>query len=238
MKDLVGKKFNRFTVIKFAFKKHTANFWECVCDCGNIRNRSTSELQTNKIKSCGCLRKENHCQNTRAVKEGNVYGHMEVLSFAGTEKGRSKFLCKCVCGNEKILWSSNLRDGKTVSCGCKRLLKDSMTVVVNSIFSDYRARAIKKNLDFSLERALFQGKIDTECFYCDSLASNTKQIICKDESFNKSYDYNGLDRIDNTKGYLEDNVVACCKTCNVAKNTMTHEEYLQFIKRVYEFNFK
>ena len=93
-------------------------------------------------------------------------------------------------------------------------------------------------LDFSLKRASFQGKIDTECFYCGSFASNTKQIVCKNKDFNKSYNYNGLDRIDNTKGYLEDNVVTCCKTCNIAKNTMSHEEYLQFIKRVYEFNFK
>lgn len=230
MKDLVDKKFNRFTVIDFAFKKRTANFWRCVCDCGSIRFRSTSELQTGKIKSCGCLRKENHCKNTRAIKEGKVYGYLEVLSFLDTKNGRSQFLCKCICGVEKIVWGSNLRNNKSLSCGCKGNFKD-FTTLINSIFSDYEARANKKNLVFSLSRALFRQKIDSPCFYCNSAPNNAKKL------YGKVYKYNGLDRIDNDKGYVEDNVVPCCKNCNIAKGTMGYKEYLHFIKTVYEFNF-
>lgn len=32
---------------------------------------------------------------------------------------KSKLLCKCVCGTEKLVNKYNLRDGKTKSCGCK-----------------------------------------------------------------------------------------------------------------------
>jgi hypothetical protein len=49
--------------------------------------------------------------------------------------------------------------------------------------------------------------------------------------------YNGIDRIDSTRGYLVGNVVACCKYCNTSKNTMTQKDFKQFIKRVYEYNF-
>ena len=47
---------------------------------------------------------------------------------------------------------------------------------------------------------------------------------------------NGIDRIDSSKGYTVENSVACCKYCNTAKNTMSVDEFLKWIGRVYEFN--
>jgi len=35
--------------------------------------------------------------------------------------------------------------------------------------------------------------------------------------------YNGIDRVNNTLGYTEENSVPCCKTCNLAKRTLTLE---------------
>lgn len=55
---------------------------------------------------------------------GNVYGRLTVLNFAGTadrEYDKSKdalWLCRCTCGNEKIIRGVNLRRGVTRSCGC------------------------------------------------------------------------------------------------------------------------
>ena len=48
---------------------------------------------------------------------------------------------------------------------------------------------------------------------------------------------NGIDRVDSSKGYVEDNVVSCCKYCNTAKNTMSRDEFFKWIKRVYEYNY-
>ena len=31
-----------------------------------------------------------------------------------------KWLCKCDCGNEKIIADSSIRSGRTVSCGCAK----------------------------------------------------------------------------------------------------------------------
>jgi hypothetical protein len=45
----------------------------------------------------------------------------------------------------------------------------------------------------------------------------------------------GLDRIDNSRGYSEDNTVpACGKPCNNARNDMTQEEFRAWIRRVYK----
>ena len=46
---------------------------------------------------------------------------------------------------------------------------------------------------------------------------------------NKSYyniKYNGVDRKFNKKGYEIDNVISCCKICNIAKNNNTYYFYV------------
>lgn len=54
---------------------------------------------------------------------GQTFGRLTVLSFAGIRRrGKSYWLCECACGAQTIAWGSNLRSGKTRSCGC--LLKD------------------------------------------------------------------------------------------------------------------
>ncbi len=42
-----------------------------------------------------------------------------------------------------------------------------------------------------------------------------------------------LDRVDNTIGYLNSNVVPCCKTCNIAKNNKSVEEFKVWVINVY-----
>ena len=55
---------------------------------------------------------------------GNTYGRLVVISYAGTidrTNNKSKdalWLCRCSCGNEKVIPASSLRGGTTKSCGC------------------------------------------------------------------------------------------------------------------------
>lgn len=55
--DLTGKKFNRLTVLKPIWIKKQ-KMWECVCECGKIKNHTFHDLTRNKVKSCGCYNKE------------------------------------------------------------------------------------------------------------------------------------------------------------------------------------
>jgi hypothetical protein len=49
--------------------------------------------------------------------------------------------------------------------------------------------------------------------------------------------YNGIDRIENTKGYSIDNCAPCCKICNNSKSTLSKEEWFYWIKQVYTAQF-
>jgi hypothetical protein len=53
----------------------------------------------------------------------------------------------------------------------------------------------------------------------------------------EAWTYNGLDRVDRSKGHTSDNVVSCCWDCNRAKGDMTKEDFIIHIKRMYDHNF-
>lgn len=49
------------------------------------------------------------------------YGRLLVISRADSDaRGRSRWLCRCDCGNKTTVGVSNLGNGKTKSCGCLR----------------------------------------------------------------------------------------------------------------------
>ena len=52
--DIVGKKFNRLTVLEYLENSK----WLCRCDCGNFSYVTTHRLKSGNTKSCGCLRIE------------------------------------------------------------------------------------------------------------------------------------------------------------------------------------
>jgi len=52
---------------------------------------------------------------------GNRYGKLVVVERAPKPEGRPKgayWLCKCDCGNSKIVRGADLRSGDVNSCGC------------------------------------------------------------------------------------------------------------------------
>jgi hypothetical protein len=53
---------------------------------------------------------------------GHTYGDLTVVTLAwrGGAHGRTKWLCRCVCGRERGASAKNLRNGSLTSCGCRR----------------------------------------------------------------------------------------------------------------------
>lgn len=75
MHNLTGRKFNRLYVVRKACHRNHQVYWHCKCDCGTEREASGYELTKGKVKSCGCLRRENaakvtlvHGENKGGVK--------------------------------------------------------------------------------------------------------------------------------------------------------------------------
>lgn len=81
--DLSGKKFGRLTVIEHKGKdKHSHNLWLCKCECGEYIVSDTSALNTGKVQSCGCKKKElltkkNITHNHSDTRLYRIYAHMK-----------------------------------------------------------------------------------------------------------------------------------------------------------------
>ena len=51
---------------------------------------------------------------------GQRFGALTVLGRAKCEEGHGAWLCRCDCGNEKVVRTYDLRHGRVKSCGCMR----------------------------------------------------------------------------------------------------------------------
>lgn len=52
---------------------------------------------------------------------GTTFGYLTAIErHSKTNGGRWKWLCNCLCGKQYIVSVSDLRNGKTVSCGCRK----------------------------------------------------------------------------------------------------------------------
>lgn len=181
---------------------------------------------------------------------GQKFARLLVIAEAapvGVRK-RPAWLCRCDCGNQKVVKSEELKNGDTKSCGCwnqeKRKERAFGFYSVNIKYTpqEASARAVWRkrykdegNLSFEDFWQLSQ----LPCYYCET-APNTTYNAAKDD--NKSsqiakdtgdFTFNGLDRIDSSLPHTLSNVVPCCKWCNYAKRERTLEEFKTWVDRIH-----
>lgn len=94
--DLIGKRYGRGVVTKKVGKdKHNCFVWELVCDCGNIYDGTTGNLNSGHIKSCGCYNrdvvKENIKKATKKITlpKGHAARNMLLKSYQTNAKKRN-----------------------------------------------------------------------------------------------------------------------------------------------------
>jgi hypothetical protein len=67
--DLTGRNFGRLTAIKTVGKTNTGNYiWYCTCKCGGSKDVAAGNLNSNAIKSCGCLTRERREERLATVQ--------------------------------------------------------------------------------------------------------------------------------------------------------------------------
>lgn len=137
---------------------------------------------------------------------GKRFGHLEVLNYVGNDKSRhSTWLCRCDCGNEKVISSGNLISGNSTTCGCDK----------NSNRTYWKTHGMTNTRLYSIWRCMktrttYKSNGVSECYRSRDIKT------CEEwkNSFQKFYEWsiaNGyadnltIDRIDNSKGYSPEN---------------------------------
>ena len=181
---------------------------------------------------------------------GLIKGNQEIIEFINYLKnGRHLYKIKCnYCGNQYESTIENFRDIKKSGKACKKCSNEQnreyslMSMSDSQIglkYSDYKSRAKYKKWDFSLSKEEFKYLIFSNCHYCNQEPNKCKLDRVKGKrEREESFLSNGIDRIDSDKGYVLENCLPCCEDCNKAKRNLSYEQFLDLVKRIYEFKIK
>jgi hypothetical protein len=166
---------------------------------------------------------------------GNRYGKLVVIerNGSGGDRLHINWRCKCDCGNEAVIRGSNLRAGVSQTCGCGKKGGGKLPRGVasfNSLVDGMKRHASSRGYEWQLTEAQTGKLTKQNCHYCGIEPSQQHKRF----KGNGIYTYNGIDRVDNDKGYFLENVVPCCGRCNRAKSDNTFEDFRGWIKRVHE----
>jgi hypothetical protein len=116
MRDLTGLRFGRLTVVQRAEGAFERPYWLCRCDCGGTIVARGNNLTGRKNRSCGCMLNDT---NARQGMIGRRFGRWKVLEQGPSSATRiARWWCRCSCGAEALVNGSDLRRGKSRSCGC------------------------------------------------------------------------------------------------------------------------
>lgn len=81
----------------------------------------------------------------------------------------------------------------------------------------FKEQAKRRNISVLIGFDEYINIVRTACSYCGEF----------------TYDgYSGVDRVQNTGAYQKDNTVACCKTCNFMKGSLSVDEFLQKVRYI------
>ena len=211
-------------------------------EMGKILNRTTQSI-ANKC---------NHLKLIRSyeIKEGSVFGFLKVLKEDLTPDNkkhkriyiRQRYICLCKCGKILSVSKPSLKSGKTISCGCsiwRKLPKGESSW--RHLFLIYKSGAQKRNFEFNLTRKEFEKICSNNCYYCNQLPEKYYVKNAKCDTSNIAYVEhisvykNGIDRLDSQQGYTVQNCVSCCTVCNRMKMDFSKKEFLNHIKKIYNF---
>lgn len=86
----------------------------------------------------------------------------------------------------------------------------------NGKYHKYKESARSKGYVFELNFDSFKLVYNQSCHYCGKERSK------------------GIDRIDSNGGYSMNNILPCCRTCNVMKMAHSYDDFLKHIAVIYD----
>jgi hypothetical protein len=163
-KNLLNKRFDRLLVIELVGRnKYGRALWQCVCDCGNTTQKTTTDLLSRKYgKSCGCLTKELRKKqiNPNIKPPGEAAKNKLMTAYRRSAEVRGKqflltkeqavklFESNCFyCGSEPSnLMSAKTYNGGYIYNGIDRIDSEKDYTVENSVSCCFLCNRMKSDM--------------------------------------------------------------------------------------------
>lgn len=235
--DLRGKTFGTLKVIeRVGSNKHGSAMWLCECSCGKTKAIIAHDLIAGKSKTCGHRFGTGCGYGNKIYLSGYKIGRLTVIEDVGrSSNGSVLWRCKCECGKEKVIASSNLMNGTIKSCGCYKheVVSRRMKIHGLSKTKEYvvaianRRRELKKKLDSSWSATM---GIELKKFFPVCVACGGTDRMSKDHVLPLSRGY----------GLKPGNAVILCVHCNASKRSksldrLPEEKRNRILRAAHEF---
>lgn len=214
----------------------------------HCRKHQKHILITIKCKKCGTIKqtwdrkdiscKIGPCNDKKWVdRTGQRYGSLVALSYQFVPlrhgaKPKWYWRCKCDCGNETLACANSLQLHTKLHCQlCSRKLSAEAKRLPNQgsdwkrMYRYTRRNGQIRNYQFNLPYQEFVELSKQPCYYCGQQPVQNSLGVKA----------NGIDRTDNTQGYISGNCVPCCKVCNRMKMDQTQEQFYRKVLQVVKY---
>jgi hypothetical protein len=167
-----------------------------------------------------------------------------VIDYAGKNKyNLAQWNCKCRCGKLGVITGGALRNGASKSCGCysvelnvQRLYKGGKYLGKTEFWS-FKNNAIKRKIFFDITVEDIENLYEQQNKRCAlsgvEIYFNSGIVMGLSKAGNAS-----IDRIDSSKGYTLDNIQIVDKHVNLAKQSLSQQEFIELCERVVEHSKK
>jgi hypothetical protein len=114
---------------------------------------------------------------------------------------------------------------------------DPTKTYLNKIFISQRcdANPNHRNIFWDLTFEQWSELVQKNCYICGGEPVLREGKL--HDTIGRKVPINGLDRIDNKKGYTYTNVKTCCSTCNYMKHKLTTDLFMKHIDKIWRHNF-
>lgn len=219
----IGGSFGVLTIVGLEKDNQGDKIYLCQCSCGSPPHlvRATN-IVARVAAPCRC---------PAPITVGQVFGKLTVISDApsltnGKKKTRA-FSCHCECGQIAVVRGSHLLNGHAKSCGCDSRSDGSKNVWETEFNNYVGGSSRRKNPpEWKLTLEEFIGLVQGDCDYCGDPPSMPTQVG-KPKLLR-----NGIDRVDNSVGYIISNCVPCCYLCNLMKHNRTKDKFIGHAKKI------
>jgi hypothetical protein len=216
-------------------------------EMANMLNRTKYSI----MARCALLRLVGTKRKPPKIKE--KFGRLTVISKLKKKGERyTIYLCICECGNEHEVAGYSLRSGSIKSCGCLNVdrTKETRRIDIGEssfhfLETNYKSGAKNKPtpVPYCLTFEQFKMLVTSNCHYCGAEPrkwnryykrdGERKGISTSDEWADQQWILiNGIDRVDNSKGYIIENCVSCCSLCNAMKKDNTKDVFLDHVEKI------
>jgi effector-binding domain-containing protein len=181
--------------------------------CDDAKRACRNETFQGKLKCEDCLKKtrESEKASYAARKESGtcVTCGVEIdAPITGVQEKNIQKCARCYAAYREVETQRKV----------ERNYKTEKLLNVDAHYRAYQASAARRNLEFTITKERFAELAERPCTYCGHHVDT---------------EANGVDRIDATIGYIDDNVTPCCECCNTAKGTMSVAEFVAMIQAVH-----